>query len=99
MSDALLRFALATEADEGFALKIQQILLADFLRRGQCSTREDVGKFTRDMGVIFADVFPAQHHVDGEFRRGQQTLTQHSNLSLSCAFGGARSSGAPSGTR
>ena len=42
VGDALLGFALAAEADEGFALEIEQILLADELRRAERAAGQDV---------------------------------------------------------
>src|SRR5207245_3217776 len=62
MCDALLRFLLTTQGDEGFAFEIENVLLADQLRRSKRSTRENIGTLTRDHGVLLRSVPAAQSH-------------------------------------
>src|SRR5579864_2869655 len=59
VGDALLSFLLAAEADEGFALEVEQVLLADELGLGERAARENVREFARDVRVVFGDEFAA----------------------------------------
>src|SRR6202167_6386545 len=73
--DAFLRLALAAQADEGFALEIQDVLLGHELRRGDGAASENVCQFAADGAVVFRGIPAANHHMDGELRAGKKFFT------------------------
>src|SRR2546422_8418760 len=77
VGDALLGLAFAAEADEGFALEIEDVLLADHLRGGERPAGQHVCQFAGDHSVIFRDVLAAKEHVDSEFCSGEELLAQN----------------------
>src|SRR5580704_9565596 len=86
MRDALLRFAFAAEADKGFALEVEEILFADILRGGERASGKNVGEFAGDVSVIFADIFAAKHHVNGELGGGEKTFAEDADFRSRGAF-------------
>src|ERR1700691_3129781 len=52
VGDALLRLALAAQADEGLALEIQDVLLRDDLRRSGCAARQRFYPLALPCGVV-----------------------------------------------
>src|SRR5208282_2300911 len=78
--DALLRFALAAQADERFALKIENVLLGDVLRRGDSAARQNIRQLSRDHAIVFGRVLAADHHVNRQLRRREEILAEHTNF-------------------
>src|SRR5271156_3508920 len=80
MRDALLGLAFAAQADEGFALEIEHVLLRDELRRGDGAAGENVCQFAAYYAVMLRSVAAANHPVDGQLRAGEEFFAEHTNL-------------------
>src|SRR5579863_7351912 len=70
--DALLSFALAAEGDEGLALEVQQILLADESACSDPAAAENVGRPSRDLLIVLGSVACLAHQENSRFERGQR---------------------------
>src|SRR5271155_1985948 len=57
--DALLRFPFAAERDERFTFEVQDVLLADHLRRAERTARQNVGELARHVRVVLGSVTSA----------------------------------------
>src|ERR1700693_3780857 len=79
VGDALQGLAFAAEADEGLALEVEEVLLADQLRGGERAAGENIGELAPHDGVVFADEFAAEHHVDGELSAGKELLAENAD--------------------
>ena len=84
VGDSLLRFALSAQANESFALQIENVLLGNGLRRRNAATRQYVCQFSCDNRVVLTGEFAPNKHMDCEFRSGQKFLPQDAD------FGGRR---------
>src|SRR5205807_7785610 len=84
--DPLLRLLFPAKRNEGFALKIENILLADHLRCGQRSASENVGQLAADVRVVFRSACSAPPHVDRQFRPCKELFSKHFTLSRLVPF-------------
>src|SRR5271165_3108715 len=80
MGDALLGFLFAAEGDEGFALEVEEVVFADQLGGGKRSTREDVGEFAGDMGIVIGSIASADLEVNCQFCSGKERLAENFDL-------------------
>src|SRR3954462_2763503 len=77
--NALERLALATEFQEGFALEIEQVLLAYRCLVRQCAAGENVGQGTADDRVVVADPPSAPGEMDAELQCRQHGVAADDN--------------------
>src|SRR5579862_9955937 len=78
--DAFLGFLFAAEGDEGLALEIENILLADQLCRGERTTGKNAGELARHNRVVFGCVAAAHQHVNGELGTSQELFSENFDL-------------------
>src|SRR5579864_4758736 len=76
VGDSLLRFALSAQADESFALQIENILLGNHLRRGDPAARENIRQFPADNRVMLARKFSPNQHVNRELSPREKFFAQ-----------------------
>src|SRR5262245_55264218 len=95
--DALLRGFRPAQTDEGFALEVEQILLAHPRRARQVAAAHHRGDLQPDQRVVVRDVAAALHHVDSELELGQGGLAERENvlprLRRDITFGGQSQDG------
>ena len=63
MSDALPRLRLAAERFEGFALQIEDVLLAYRSARGHVAAAQHLGDFDADLLIVVTDLLGLPHEV------------------------------------
>src|ERR1700722_9283533 len=78
--DAFLGFSFAAEADERFALQIEEVLLGDSLRRRDRAAGQNIGKLPRDQAVEFGGELATHHAVNREPRKRVKFLAEYANF-------------------
>jgi hypothetical protein len=79
--DAVLGLSLAAQAQKCLALKVEEKLLRDALRRCKFSAaRKDFCKLSADDHVVIRDVFRAAHQVQAELHFGEGGLAEDPNV-------------------
>src|SRR5262245_57774893 len=59
--DAFQCLGFAAEAQENFALQVQDVLLGDKMKRSQIAAAENVGELRADLLIVFADLAGRSH--------------------------------------
>ena len=70
MRDAFERLRLTAEAEERFALEIEQVLLADVSRVRHVAAGHDVRQRAADARVVFTDTSGARGQMNADVERG-----------------------------
>src|SRR6516164_1451012 len=86
MRDAFLGFSFSAKGDEGFALEVEYVLLADELWHRERAAGEDVGQLTGDVRVVVGSVTAAGHQVNGHFGGSEEGFAENFNLGSLRAF-------------
>src|SRR5215472_18002078 len=74
VGNSFLRFSLSAQANESFALQIENVLLRNRLWRRNAAARQYVCQFSCDHRVVVTGEFAANEHMDCQFRSGQEFL-------------------------